>query len=302
MPLRRFLRQYEQLSQFERGRIIGMFEAGWSARRVAHQLGRFDCVVRRRRDQWIREMSFTRRPGPRRPRQTSLRADRHIVRNACVQPTASSAAIQAQVEPSLGAPLSSRTTSRCLAEGYLVSRHPLRVLPMAPSHRHLPLEWCRTRRDWTATEWNQVAFSDESRFNLHSNDNRVRLRRPRDERLNPALLYSDTPPTAGCDEDVETWMACDAEYCGFQMLNDDEIVTSVQEESNPVDDKTDEDEDNNNDENSKSLPNADAFSALETAMEWYEKQSERRSTQLLLLERIRDLAAKNEGVQWYSEK
>ncbi|GFW82894.1 nephrin [Trichonephila clavipes] len=32
-----------------------------------------------------------------------------------------------------------------------------------------------------------------------------------------------------CDEDVETWMACDAEDCGFQMLNDDEIVTSVQE-------------------------------------------------------------------------
>ncbi|GFX36866.1 hypothetical protein TNCV_4000261 [Trichonephila clavipes] len=39
-----------------------------------------------------------------------------------------------------------------------------------------------------------------------------------------------------------TWMACDAEDCGFQMLNDDEIVTSVQEESDPVDDETDEDE------------------------------------------------------------
>ncbi|GFY30846.1 uncharacterized protein TNCV_3120061 [Trichonephila clavipes] len=46
------------------------------------------------------------------------------------------------------------------------------------------------------------------------------------------------------EEDVETWMACDAEDCGFQMLNDDEIVTSVQEESDPVDYRTDEDEDN----------------------------------------------------------
>ncbi|GFW82847.1 uncharacterized protein TNCV_3494171 [Trichonephila clavipes] len=27
-----------------------------------------------------------------------------------------------------------------------------------------------------------------------------------------------------CDEDVETWMAYDAEDCGFQMLHDDEIV------------------------------------------------------------------------------
>ncbi|GFT08708.1 uncharacterized protein TNCV_662631 [Trichonephila clavipes] len=67
-------------------------------------------------------------------------------------------------------------------------------------------------------------------------------------------------------------MACDAEDCGFQMLNDDEIVTSVQEESDPVDDETDEDNDNNN-ESSKGPSNADAFSALQTAIEWYEQQS-----------------------------
>ncbi|PRD35854.1 UNVERIFIED_CONTAM: hypothetical protein NCL1_10306 [Trichonephila clavipes] len=92
-------------------------------------------------------------------------------------------------------------------------------------------------------------------------------------------------------------MACDAEDSGFQMLNDDEIVTSVQEESDPVDDEADEDEDNNNNnERSKGPSNADAFSALETAMEWYEQQSVCCLTQLLLLKRIRDLAAKNKGL------
>ncbi|GFX45523.1 hypothetical protein TNCV_2740601 [Trichonephila clavipes] len=49
------------------------------------------------------------------------------------------------------------------------------------------------------------------------------------------------------------------------MLNDDEIVTSMQE-SDPVDDETDEGEDNN--ESSKGASNADAFPALETALEW----------------------------------
>ncbi|GFW33090.1 hypothetical protein TNCV_2110201 [Trichonephila clavipes] len=78
--------------------------------------------------------------------------------------------------------------------------------------------------------------------------------------------------------------------CGFQMLNDDEIETSVQE-SDPDDDETDEDEDNNN-ESSKDPSNANAFSALETAMEWYEQRSVCCPTQLLLLKRIRDLAAK----------
>ncbi|GFV65860.1 transposable element Tcb2 transposase [Trichonephila clavipes] len=55
-------------------------------------------------------MSFTRRPSSGRPRQTSRQENRHIVRNAHVQPTASKATIQAQVAPSLG-PL-------CLLEPY----------------------------------------------------------------------------------------------------------------------------------------------------------------------------------------
>ncbi|GFV70980.1 uncharacterized protein TNCV_2355241 [Trichonephila clavipes] len=74
------------------------------------------------------------------------------------------------------------------------------------------------------------------------------------------------------------------------MLNDDKIVTSVQKESDPVDDETDEDENNNG--SSKGLSNADAFSELETAMEWYEQQSEPCPTHLLLLKRIRGIAAK----------
>ncbi|GFV23152.1 uncharacterized protein TNCV_4240521 [Trichonephila clavipes] len=44
MPSRCFQRQYEQMSQFEMGRIIGMMEAGWSDRRVAHQLDHSDSV------------------------------------------------------------------------------------------------------------------------------------------------------------------------------------------------------------------------------------------------------------------
>ncbi|GFX17758.1 transposable element Tcb2 transposase [Trichonephila clavipes] len=99
-------------------------------------------------------MSFIRRADSERPRQTSHRENRHIVRNARAQPTASSAAIKAQ--------------------------------------------WCRGRGDWTAAEWNQVVFSDESRFNLSSDDNRVRVWRPRGDRLNfTFVLQRHAAPTAG---------------------------------------------------------------------------------------------------------
>ncbi|GFU46808.1 transposable element Tcb2 transposase [Trichonephila clavipes] len=134
-------------------------------------------------------MSFTGRPGSGRPRQTSCRLDQHIIRNVRVQPIASSTAIHAHVTPSLGAHVFSRTIRRRLAEGYLGSRRPLRVLPLTPIHRRLRLEWCHARGNWSAAEWNQVVFSDESRFNLSSDDNRVRVLKPHGKRLNPAFAF-----------------------------------------------------------------------------------------------------------------
>ncbi|GFV71097.1 hypothetical protein TNCV_698881 [Trichonephila clavipes] len=81
-----------------------------------------------------------------------------------------------------------------------------------------------------------------------------------------------------------------------------EIATSEPEESDPVDNETDEHEDNNNNESSRGTSNADAFSALETAMEWYEKESECCPAKLLLLKGSETLQRINEGVQWYSKK
>ncbi|GFU63805.1 transposable element Tcb1 transposase [Trichonephila clavipes] len=100
------------------------------------------------------------------PLQTSCREDRHIVRNARVLPTASSAAIQAQVRPSLGAPVSSQTIRRHLDEGHLGSRRRLRVLHLTPTRRCLRLEWCHTRGNWTEAEWNEVVFSDANRDSI----------------------------------------------------------------------------------------------------------------------------------------
>ncbi|GFX41044.1 HTH_Tnp_Tc3_2 domain-containing protein [Trichonephila clavipes] len=71
-------------------------------------------------------------------RQTSRRDDRHIVRNARVQRTASSAAIQAHVAPALGVLVSSRTIRRHLDKEHLGSWRPLRVLPLTPTHSTPP--------------------------------------------------------------------------------------------------------------------------------------------------------------------
>ncbi|GFW59037.1 transposable element Tcb2 transposase [Trichonephila clavipes] len=64
--------------------------------------------------------------------------------------------------------------------------------------RRLHLEWCRARWNWAGLKWNQIVFSDESRFNLSCYDNRVRVWRPSGEHLNPlSSLQRFIAPTTG---------------------------------------------------------------------------------------------------------
>ncbi|GFX33148.1 uncharacterized protein TNCV_5043151 [Trichonephila clavipes] len=83
-------------------------------------------------------------------------------------------------------------------DGHLGSRHPLRVLLLTPTHQRLRLEWCRSRGNWTAAEWNQVVVRDESTDSISAVDNPVRVWRSLGERLNPAFaLQRHTAPSAG---------------------------------------------------------------------------------------------------------
>ncbi|GFU76118.1 uncharacterized protein TNCV_2036031 [Trichonephila clavipes] len=53
-------RHFSQLSEFERGLIIGMKTAGWSTRRVAGQVDRSECAVRNSWEQWTQEGTHVR--------------------------------------------------------------------------------------------------------------------------------------------------------------------------------------------------------------------------------------------------
>ncbi|GFV52514.1 HTH_38 domain-containing protein [Trichonephila clavipes] len=146
MPLRRNRRQYEQLTDFDRGRIIGLREAGWSNRRIGRHLGRSDMVVARCWQQWITEGRVYRRGGSGRPRNTNDREDRAIRRVGTSAPTTSLASIQRHLPPSRHPVPSRETIRRRLTEVGLRSRRPLRRLPLTPHHRQCRLDFCRPRQ------------------------------------------------------------------------------------------------------------------------------------------------------------
>ena len=193
MPLRRQRRQYQQLTEFERGRVIGLREGGLSYRDIAARLGRNVSTVHACWRQWSREGTMSRRPGSGGTRATTEREDRRIRRMAVAHRTASAAEITAAV----GTTVTRRTvTNRCL-EGQLRARCPVAFPPLTPNHRHLRLQWCQARAHWRA-EWRSVVFSDESRFCLYASDGRMLVRRRPGERLEPSCLRRrHTGPTPG---------------------------------------------------------------------------------------------------------
>ncbi|GFS75404.1 uncharacterized protein TNCV_2967901 [Trichonephila clavipes] len=97
MPGKRARRHFSQLSEFERGLIIGMKAAGWSTRRVAGQVDRSECAVTNCLEQWTREGTHAQKTGSGATRKTTRREVRRILRQALVDPRVTRSTIRADV-------------------------------------------------------------------------------------------------------------------------------------------------------------------------------------------------------------
>ncbi|GFY07629.1 transposable element Tcb1 transposase [Trichonephila clavipes] len=168
MTGKRARRHFSQLSEFERGLIIGMKTAGWSMGRVDGQVDRSECAVRNCWEQWTPEVTHS-----------TIRVD-------------------------VGVAIVPQTISRHLAEVNIKSKRYFRALPLTPEHRQLRLQWCQARSMWNVTDWQTVVFSDEFRFVLGTDDNLVRVWRRPGERYNfPHTVLRYTAHKA----EVMVWVA-----------------------------------------------------------------------------------------------
>lgn len=89
------------------------------------------------------------------------------------------------------------------------------------------------------------------------------------------------------DEDISEWMNVDSDDQGYQLLSDDGIVQLVTQP-----DTTEEDDEEDESEERHDIPSCgEVKDMLDRCLLWYERQDESTSTSLLLLKRIRNLAA-----------
>ena len=101
--------------------------------------------------------------------------------------------------------ISRQTVMRRLRASVLKCRRPVRRAFLTARHRQARLNWAQAHRRWTLRMWQDIVFSDESRFHLERHDARQRVYRRVGERF-----MDCTTSTASDRRSVMVWGAISA--------------------------------------------------------------------------------------------
>ncbi|GFT85992.1 transposable element Tcb1 transposase [Trichonephila clavipes] len=154
-------------SEFEKGMIVGMRCAGCSVTETAIYLGRERSTVSAVMTAYKKcgNVTFGKHNSGRERKLTDRdkRVLTHIVARKRKQ---SLSQITSEVNSHLRNPISARTVQRELHASNLYGRVGIRKPLVTARHALQRRQWCRTHRQWTPQQWQQVIWSDESTFTL----------------------------------------------------------------------------------------------------------------------------------------
>jgi transposase len=185
-----------------RERAIGMFIAGHGSVWIGDQLAVPDRTIRRWIGRFRERGNVERVPGSGRPRKTTARADRQLVR------WARSLALRKRSSSSLlglwRERVSKFTVLRRISERGVLSRIAAKKIRLTARHRQARMTWAMNHNLWPDATWRRVVWSDESRYLLHPTDGRVRVWRERGQRYAEGNVQETVAAGGGS---VHVWAA-----------------------------------------------------------------------------------------------
>lgn len=170
------------LSPVEVAQAVALVGDGRSIRYAARVLGTNPSTVCRAVQRFRQTGTFNRRHGSGRRRTTQARDDRFIMLTVLRNRHTTAVETRNLLEQVRGVNVSERTIRRRFEESGLTSRRPATGPQLLRQHRIARLQFARDHVQWTIAEWQNVLFSDESRFGLYSPDGRERVWRRAGER------------------------------------------------------------------------------------------------------------------------
>lgn len=164
-----------------REKIIDEFNGGESVINICRKFKIHHSVISRTISRFRSSGSFETKHSGGRPRKTTTREDKLIIRKVQKDPFISARSLRSELSLSV----SLRTIQRRTVEGgfpaYRSAKKPL----ISIKNRRARLEFAKAHINWTISKWRTILFSDESKFNIKNSDGLKLVRRPKGQRLNP---------------------------------------------------------------------------------------------------------------------
>ncbi|GFV53861.1 transposable element Tcb1 transposase [Trichonephila clavipes] len=177
------------LSEFEKGMIVGMRCAGCSVTKTAIYWGRAKSTVSAVMTEYKKFGNVTsgkHNSGPK--RKLTDRDKRVLTRIVARKRKQSLSQITSEVNSHLRNPISARSIQRELHASNLYGRVGIRKPLVTARHALQRRQWCRTHRQWTPQQWQQVIWLNESTFTLFQTTRRVYVWRTPKEAFAPECI------------------------------------------------------------------------------------------------------------------
>ncbi|GFV35330.1 transposable element Tcb1 transposase [Trichonephila clavipes] len=177
------------LSEFEKGMIVGMRCAGCSVTETAIYLGCARSTLSAVMTAYKKCGNVTSgKHNSGRKRKLTDRDKRVLTRIVARKRKQSLSQITSEVNSHLRNPISARTVQRELHASNLYGRVGIRKPLVTACHALQRRQWCRTHRQWTPQQWQQVIWSDESTFPLFQTTGSVYVWRTPKEAFAPECI------------------------------------------------------------------------------------------------------------------
>ncbi|PIO54236.1 transposase [Teladorsagia circumcincta] len=190
------MKRRTETSESTRKAIVNMKEAGMKGATIARILKIPERTVSSILSRFRERGTVTNKPRSGRPRLTSIRQDRRIVRLSLADPSLTCVDIAAKFNASNGN-ISRRTVGRRLSAVGLNGRRPAKKPLIRFKNRKARVEFACRHLHWTSSDWSKVLFSGESKFNLFGSDGIKYVRRPSVERFNPRYIKATVKHNGG---------------------------------------------------------------------------------------------------------
>ncbi|GFV71323.1 transposable element Tcb1 transposase [Trichonephila clavipes] len=137
---------FDQVSEFDRGRIVACRDCGLPFRQISSRVGRNQITVMRICDRWMQEGTTDRHGRSHPPQCTTSREDRQIARMAVTDRSVTSRTVAHRIESVTHHSVSALTIRRRLQQSDLSARRPLLGLPLTQNHKRFRHQCCDERR------------------------------------------------------------------------------------------------------------------------------------------------------------